>query len=156
MFISRKTVLKLIPAFIIFFLTAVPSFGEPVAKVKDFPGGEGLAEFLESPEGVEIAAAYVSDEYSDTAIVVIPLSEGSTVELYGAQMNEKYEIIPDRENMIANAPAGWGLPFWCIVPEGMPNLVVVVTDADGNEYTWYPFYSGEDGSFVTDEEFIPF
>lgn len=152
----KKIASKLVPILIILALAVAPSFAEPVAKVKDFPGGEGVAEFLENLEGVEIAAAYVQNEYSDTAIVVIPLSEGSTVELYGALLNEEYEIIPDREDMIANAPTGWGLPFWCIVPEGMPNVVVMVTDADGNEYTWYPFYSGEDGSFITDEEFIPF
>ncbi|MGI6782859.1 MAG: hypothetical protein ACOX5A_01420 [Aminivibrio sp.] len=152
----KKIASRLVPVLIILALAAAPSFAEPVAKVKDFPGGEGVAEFLESLEGVEIAAAFVPYDYADTAIVVVPLSEGSTVELYGALLDEEYRVVPDREDMLANAPAGWGLPFWCIVPEGIPNMVVVVTDAEGNEYTWFPFYSGEDGSFVTDEEFIPF
>lgn len=155
----KKIMAKLIPALIILAVFAVPSFAEPVARVKDFPWGEGVAEFLDSEREkgeIEIAAPYQSEHGSDTAFFIVPLSEDCTLELYEAEMNDKFEIVPKRSEMLANAPAGWALTFWCIVPEGIPYIVVVATDAEGNEYFWYPFYSGEDGSLITDEKFIPF
>lgn len=156
----KKGASKFILAIAILAIASTACFAEPVARVKDFPRGEGVAEFLDSEREkgeIEIAAPYDEGvEYHDTFIFVAPVSEKYTVELYTAEMDDQFDIVPKRDDMLANAPAGWALPFWCIVPEGMPYMVVMVTDDDGNEHLWYPFYSGEDGSFITDEKFIPF
>jgi hypothetical protein len=46
------------------------------------------------------------------------------------------------------------------VPEVIPDILVVVYEQEDDggykDHTWYPFFSGDDGSLITNEKFVPF
>ena len=135
-----------------------PVFAAPVAKVAAFEGGEGLEEFLSGMDSSKISRAERAGDYDDTAVVVIPLLEDCSIEIYEAELNENFEVIPKRGNpgdVIAEGAMDHGLLFWCTVPEGIPAVVVVLCTKEG-EHFWSPAFSGFDGALVTNDEFIPF
>ena len=77
-------------------LAALPASADPVAYVKDFPGGEGLAEFL---EGVKYKGDNPVDagESQDGFFVVEPLTDARvTVSLYNASYDGEIDaVLPD-------------------------------------------------------------
>ncbi len=148
-------------------LSGAPIFGtsayaEPVAQVAVFEGGKGLEEFLDRFDASKITRIERTGEGDEAAILVLPLQEGSNVEIYGTALNEEtFEVIPKRggqDDLIARAD-GSGILFWGHVSEGMPSLAVIVcfrAEDDWREHFWFPAFSGIDGSLETNDEFIPF
>ena len=139
------------------WIGASPAYAAPVAKVAAFTGGEGLEEFLSGMDSSKISRAKRGSDFDDTAILVIPLLDDCNIEVYEAELNENFEVVPKRGNpgaVIAEGDHG-GLLFWCRVPEGIPAVVVVLCTKEG-EHFWSPAFSGFDGSLITNEEFIPF
>jgi hypothetical protein len=148
-------VVKIFTAFLFLCVVCGAASASPAAYVKAFPNGEGLAEFLDSIDRSKISCIKPFDEFGDTAILVVPVSPGGAIEVYEAEMNEKFEPVPNKGGgVLADSESGWGLQFWCVVPEGIPRTIVVVTDANGNEQFWSPAFSGMDGSLVTTDEFV--
>ena len=138
-----------------------PAFAAPLAKVAAFPGGEGLEELLSSIDSSKIRRVEKASEYDDTAIVIVPLVKDCNIMIYGAVMNDNFEVAPDRESpVIAEGAMDSGLLFWCRVPEGIPAVVTVLYVKEGEnlrtEHFWSPAFSGFDGSLVINNEFISF
>lgn len=152
---SPKNLCGVLLSLLVLLFSAATVFAGPVAKVKAFPGGDGLAAFLKNLDPSRVAAGNARSEGDDMVLLILPQNAAAAVTIYGAEMNDSFEIVPNRQELIASAPRGWSLPFWCTVPEGMPNRVVVVTDERGNEHAWSPSFSGIDGSLVTNEAFAP-
>ena len=140
-----------------------PAVAAPLAKVAAFPNGEGLEEFLSGMDSSRITKIKRVNDFDDTAILIVPLSEGCYIEVYEAELNENFEVIPKRGqpgNVVAESPPGHGLLFWSRVPEGIPAVVAVLNVKEGerswSEHWWSPAFSGVDGSLVTNDEFITF
>ena len=155
---SRGVFCKAVLAAMVVLAFGALAFAAPVAKVGAFPKGEGLEEFLSGIDGSKISRVERASEHHDTAVVIVPLSEGGSIEVYEAELNDNFEVVPKRGNagdLLAEAPSGHGILFWRVVPEGMPNTVVVVKDAEGKEHFWSPAFSGIDDSLITNDEFIP-
>ena len=155
---------KIVPlAVIAVFLFIAPALAAPVAKVAAFEGGEGLEEFLSGIDSAKISRAKRQSDIDDIAVVVVPLLKNCYIEVYEAEFNENFEVIPKRGNpgdVIAEGASDHGLLFWCRVPEGMPAVVAVLYVKEGerswSEHWWFPAFSGFDGSLVTNEEFVSF
>ena len=92
-------------------------------------------------------------EYEST-FVVLPAEKDSVLELWKAELDEDYTVICSGEEPVVKTAAGKPLCFSYMVPDGMPNLIVVCRKANGSVSTWVPTFSGEDGSLVTDDEFL--
>lgn len=153
----KKTVLAFsLSVLLIIVASSQVTCAVPLAKVAAFPEGVGLTEFLDTIDSSKITPIHPGGEWDDTVILVVPLSDDYTVEVFGGVLSEEFEVVPDRENLIVSVEKGWGIPYWCIVPEGAPGTVVVLKDAEGEEHIWSPFFSGFDGTLVTSPEFIPF
>lgn len=140
------------------FLSAVlalPAWADHVARVKDFPGGDGVAAFLDTigREGVLVDDNHPIGE--NAAIFVAPKFPESAVGVYECTMDENFKPVPNYDKPMIQGRAGFSLLFYCNVAEGMPSTIVVVTEPDGFDYYWAPAYSGVDGSLVTNDEFVP-
>ena len=139
---------------------ALPALAAPVAYVKDFPAGEELTEFLkdkkvkgENPADVE----KVEKEYPGVFIVLEPLTDTHvTVSLYNALYDgETDAVLPDGAPFKSAALSdGEVYLFWAPMPEGLPKLIVYLTNG-GDHYVWIPRYSAMDDSLETNEFFIP-
>lgn len=92
-------------------------------------------------------------EYERT-FVVLPADEDSVVELWKAGLSEEYTAVCDGDGPILQATPGKPLCFSYMVPEGAPDFIVLCRKADGSESTWVPVFSGEDGSLMTDSDFL--
>ena len=147
---------KIILLVIVLSLISSAASAAPVAKVKAFPNGEGLEEFLNSIDGSRIIRVEKSGESGDTAILAVPMAEGYRIAVYGAGLNENFEVVPHYDEKICEVKEGYWILFRCVVPEGMPTTVVVVKDMEGKEHFWSPAFSGIDGSLITNGEFVPF
>jgi len=159
---KRISILSLlILSIVALWIGSVPAFAAPVAKVAAFPGGEGLEEFLSGVDSSKIGRMERASEHDDTAIVIVPLVKDCNIMIYGAVMNDNFEVIPDRDSpVIAEGAMDSGLLFWCSVPEGIPAVVAVLYLKEGEnhlkEHFWSPAFSGFDGSLVTNEEYVSF
>ena len=128
-------------------------YAAPVARVTAFPGGDGLEDFLINEGG---RAHGPEDMDGPDVIVIKPLLSHSTVSLYNTEMNDEFKLVHKGEPFaVAELTEGEKYVFRTTVPEGMPNLMVCVTGEQGRDYFWTPAFSGEDGSLITNEEFIP-
>jgi hypothetical protein len=130
-----------------------------VARVAEFTDGIGLEEFIKD-------LGY-SDKYlradalqGESTFFIAPEFPEYTIVLYPIIGFYQSELVYDMENPIARAGTGQGLVFSCTVPEGIPEIMVVVdSNYDGGESTvwqWYPGHSGVDGSLVLDDNFVSF
>ncbi len=149
-------------------LFAAPAFAAPVAQVAAFPNGEGLEAFLNGMDPAKkaklIPAKRPEGLAFPVAVVVSPLLQGSHVEIYRAQFDEKNSTVVhklgDAVECLTRAEPDQSLLFWCHVPEIIPEVVVVVwgKDEEGGpvDHQWSPQFSGEDGSLIMNERFIPF
>ena len=141
---------------ILLFALVATCSAEPLAKVAIFPNGDGLAEFLDTIDDSRITPVYPGEEWADSVILVVPLHDDCAVSVYRAVLDDDFRPVPDRDALIVDGPVGWGVPYWSLVPEGAPGTIVVLTDGEGKEHTWEPAFSGEDGSLITDSNFVPF
>ena len=153
---------------LILLLTAASVHAAPVAKVAAFPYGEGLEEFLSGIDTSKMIRVEQPDGLVyPIAVVVVPLLEDSHAEVYKAELDEEtFEVRPrhgeygELRELVAQGFPGNSLLFWCHVPGSIPDVVVVVYTLDEGggpmEHYWPPTFSGEDGSLVTNDEFIPF
>lgn len=93
------------------------------------------------------------DEYEST-FVVLPAEKDSVLEIWKPGLDEDYTVVCSGDEPLLRAASGKPLCFSYMVPEGMPNLIVVCRKADGAVATWVPTFSGMDGSLMTDDEFL--
>ena len=143
------------------FLFVATASAEPVAKVIAFPGGAGLEEFLDGMDRSKITITERRNDYDYTAILIVPLFDESSIEIFEAGWDDTHGVIIKRldPGAIAKAPPGHGLLFWDRVPEGIPASRVVLSKKEEgywSEHYWSPAFSGIDDSLITNGEFIPF
>ena len=138
---------------LLFLGICAEAYAAPVAMVRVFSGGEGLEDFLMDEGG----RTHGPEDMDGTdAVVVQPLSSRATVSLYRTELNDEFKLVHTGEPFAAARLAkSEKYLFRTTIPEGMPNLLVCVTDEQGQNHFWAPAFSGMDGSLLTDEEFIP-
>lgn len=94
-------------------------------------------------------------EYEST-FIVMPNTPDSRIELWNAAIDDEYNTIKDGGAPIAQASVGQPVVFSYQVPEIIPQMMVICVDMEDNESSWVPTFSGEDGSLITDSDFIRF
>ncbi|MDI9370693.1 MAG: hypothetical protein QM446_07220 [Synergistota bacterium] len=152
----KKTSLRLALSALLLLAAGLCASAEPLARVATFFKGDGMAEFFDTIDDSKITPVFPAQEWGDTVVLVMPLCDDCTVSVYMAVLDDDYRPVPDRDDLILTGPVGWGVPYWCMIPEGAPGTIVVLTDGEGEEHMWVPAYSGEDGSLITDQKFVPF
>ena len=160
-----KTTYMSILLFLALLVTATAAHASPIAKVAAFPYGEGLEEFL---SGIDTSKMIRTERPTDlthpVAFVVVPLHKNTRVDVFRAELNQKtFQVRPIISEPLANGDWDHGLVFWSHVPGSIPYSVVylLIKDETGGrthffEFFWPQEFSGEDGSLVTNEEFIAF
>lgn len=118
--------------------------------------------FLDLPDAMK----YISDMgYSQPAIygmwsedertfVVLPAEENCVVELWRAGLDEQSNVICIGDNPIVKGTPGKPLCFSYMVPEGIPDYMVVCRKPNGVASSWTPMFDGRDGSLMTNSDFI--
>ena len=100
---------------------------------------------------------YGAWDEGEQTFVVIPQKEGVHLELWSAKLDEtSYDVVLDGTAPLAKARKGQPLCFSYILPDGMPTLMVIAVDESGYQSAWVPQISGEDGSLLTDSEFVAY
>ncbi len=79
--------------------------------------------------------------------MIIPVSQDMKIEVSKATLDETTATLKKGDTVYS----GDGCPILvkCNVSEIMPDVIITITDTDGNSFEWSPSISGNDGSVVT-------
>ncbi|MBQ8806881.1 MAG: hypothetical protein IJZ68_10615 [Bacteroidaceae bacterium] len=126
-----------------------------VALVRNFGSKEEALDFVGSRHLPSPVVHGNWGEYESTFIVA-PTSHDCVVELWRATVDEDYATVKDGDGPVVRTKAGQPIVFSYEVPEIIPCMMVVCVNSEGLESSWVPMFSGEDGSLITDSDFVVF
>ncbi len=154
-----KTMLfALLIIFACFSLAATYAPGSAAAEVMWIGGADELEKLKSSyPNLIEIPLP--QDKTGSDIVAVRPLFNPFWLGVYEV---EYVNNLPERKNTLCEYDYQFGLLnensvflLRLNIPEGQPNLAIIVYSAENEYYSWYPQINGMDGSLVLDNGFEP-
>ena len=90
----------------------------------------------------------------ESTFVVLPAESNSVLELWHAEYGEEHELVCAGEKPIVEAAPGKPLCFSHMATVGDAKYMVVCRKSNGSMSSWAPQFDTNDGSMITDMDFI--
>ena len=95
-----------------------------------------------------LADAVCVDALGDDIYAIVPTDSDAQLSVYPCELNEAVEMVIE-DKSICDVSDGGAVLLRCNVSDIMPNALVRVTDGSGQEFSFYPFLSLENGRLGT-------
>lgn len=90
----------------------------------------------------------------ESTFVVLPAESNSVLELWHAEYGEEHELVCAGEKPIVEAAPGKPLCFSHMATVGNAKYMVICRKSNGSMSSWAPQFDTNDGSMITDMDFI--
>ena len=90
----------------------------------------------------------------ESTFVVLPAENNSVLELWRAEYGEEHELVCAGEKPIVEAAPGKPLCFSHMATVGNAKYMVICRKSGGSMSSWAPLFDTNDGSMITDMDFI--